>query len=90
MISKKPDEGEVIYAVGSEVRTRRWTWRQSDQGKITPDTQNVFFPIDGFSDVNRDQVDQAVQDLTNQLETIFKVKVQFGIVDQDHPSFEWK
>lgn len=87
---EKPDEGEVIYAVGSEVRTRRWTWRQSDQGKITPDTQNVFFPIDGFSDVNRDQVDQAVQDLTNQLETIFKVKVQFGIVDQDHPSFEWK
>lgn len=39
---EKPDVGEVIYAVGNEVRTRRWTWRQSDLGKITPSTKNVF------------------------------------------------
>lgn len=88
--SERPDEGEVIYAVGNEVRTRRWTWRQSDQGKITPETQNVFFPIDGFSDVNKDQVEQAVQDLADQLTAIFKVDVQTGIVDREHPSFEWK
>lgn len=87
---EKPDTGEVIYAVGNAVRTRRWTWRQSDQGKITPNTRSVFFPIDGFSDVNKELVDQAVQDLSAKLEMIFKVKVQNGIVDQNHPIFEWK
>lgn len=87
---EKPDAGEVIYAVGNEVRTRRWTWRQSDQGKITPATRNVFFPIDGFVDVNKGRVDQVVQDLIKQLKTIFKAKVQSGVVDKDHPSFEWK
>lgn len=87
---EKPDNGEVIYAVGNEVRTRRWTWRQSDQGKITPETKNVFFPIDGFSDINKSQVDQAVQDLATQLEKFFNVSVQTGIVDKAHPSFEWK
>lgn len=28
------DAGEVVYASGHEVRTRRWTWRQSELGKI--------------------------------------------------------
>ena len=87
---ERPDAGEVVYAVGNEVRTRRWTWRQSDQGKITPETKNVFFPIDGFADVNKDQVNQAVEDLATQLETIFHVEVQQGIVDKNHPSFEWQ
>lgn len=87
---EKPDNGEVVYAVCNEVRTRRWTWRQSDQGKIIPETKNVFFPIDGFGDVNKGQVDQAVQDLANQLENIFKISVQTGVVDREHPAFEWK
>ena len=30
-----PEAGEVVYAVGHQVRTRRWTWRQSERGKIT-------------------------------------------------------
>ncbi|MCH5384917.1 phenylalanine--tRNA ligase beta subunit-related protein [Limosilactobacillus reuteri] len=84
-----PDEGEVVYTVGNEVRTRQWTWRQSDKGKITPDTTSVFFPIDGFVDVNKDAVDRAVADLSAQLEELFNVKVQSGIVDQAHPSFTW-
>lgn len=84
-----PDQGEVVYAVGHEVRTRRWTWRQSKHGMITPQTQQVFFPIDGFTDFNRKQVDQARQELVKQLQTIFHCQVQTGVVDQNHPSFEW-
>lgn len=88
--AEQPNEGEVIYAVGNEVRTRRWTWRQSDHGKITANTKNVFFPIDGFTDVNKEWVDQAVQDLQQQLQDIFDAEVQSGIVDREHPVFEWK
>lgn len=87
---EKPDAGEVVYAVGNEIRTRRWTWRQSDLGKITSATQNVFFLIDGFYDVNRERVDQAVQDLASQLEGFFKVSVQTGIIDREQPSLEWQ
>ena len=32
---EKPDLGEAVYASGNEIRTRRWTWRQSERGKIT-------------------------------------------------------
>lgn len=86
---EEPDDGEVVYAVGHQVRTRRWTWRQSEYGKITADTHDVFFPIDGFVDVNKDTVNEAREDLVHQLHEIFHVDPISGFVDQDHPTFEW-
>lgn len=29
-----PEVGEVVYASGNEIRTRIWTWRQGENGKI--------------------------------------------------------
>ena len=29
------EDDELIYSAGDNVRTRRWIWRQSEQGKIT-------------------------------------------------------
>ncbi|MDD2434815.1 MAG: phenylalanine--tRNA ligase beta subunit-related protein [Bacilli bacterium] len=43
-----PDEGEVIYVSGNDVRTRRWTWRQGENGKINHTVKNAFIPLDGF------------------------------------------
>lgn len=84
-----PDTGEVVYAVGDEVRTRRWAWRQSDYGKITPDTSYVFFPIDGFIGVNEKEVDEAAQELAKELEEVFKCKTVVGHVDASNPEFKW-
>ena len=80
-----PDPGEVVYAVGSQVRTRRWTWRQSEHGKITPDSSWIFFPIDGFSNFNRDDVLAARDDLLNQLTRVFGCEAHAGFVDAEHP-----
>ena len=35
---ERPDVGEAVYAADREIRTRRWTWRQSERGKITEET----------------------------------------------------
>lgn len=80
-----PEPGELIYAVSSQVRTRRWTWRQSEHGKITRATDYVFFPIDGFTDVNADRVQQAAAFLEEQLQTIFHCRTMRGFVSQDNP-----
>ncbi len=87
---EEPDEGEVVYAVGKDVRTRRWTWRQSEHGKITDQIRDVFFPIDGFTDVNKDIVNKARTDLALKIAEIFGVKTQVGYVDRNHPEFEWE
>ena len=86
---EKPDLGEVVYAVGNEVRTRRWAWRQSDFGKITPDTTYVFFPIDGFKGINEKQVDAATEELAVLLKKIFNCDIATGHVDRDNPELEW-
>lgn len=83
-----PGEEEVVYAVGDEVRTRRWTWRQSECGKITPDTNYVFFPIDGFTDVNKEQVDAVVAELIDALQGIFHCPAISGVVTKENPSVE--
>lgn len=79
-----PDAGEMVYAVGQQVRTRRWTWRQSEHGKIEADTSCVFFPIDGFTDVNEEKVIAARDELAKQLQAIFGCETVCGFVDVDH------
>ena len=87
-IEETPDIGEVIYAVGKQVRTRRWTWRQSENGKITSHSSDIFFPIDGFSDFNREQLIIARDELNSLIRQIFKCETTVGIVDITNPEME--
>ena len=82
-----PDSGEVVYVSGGEVRTRRWTWRQSEVGKITEETCDVLFPIDGFVSVNGEAVRAAMAEFAGALQEVFGVEAVLGFVDKDHPAF---
>lgn len=83
--TETPDPGEIVYVSGHQVRTRRWTWRQSEIGKITEETSSVLFPIDGFSDVNGEEVRKAAADLAESLERLFRVQCETDFVDAGHP-----
>lgn len=82
-----PDPGEPVYVSGHTVRTRRWAWRQSEIGKITEETGAVFFPIDGFTDVNLSQVLRARDEIAGLLEQHFGCTAVVGMVDREHPMF---
>ena len=84
-----PETGEIVYAVGNDIRTRRWTWRQSNSGKIDDKTNYVFFPIDGFKGFNDDKVNEAVKELSTVLKENFDCEISTGFVDKDNQSFEW-
>jgi DNA/RNA-binding domain of Phe-tRNA-synthetase-like protein len=75
------DEGELVYADGREIKTRRWIWRQSDRGKVTAESKNIFFPIDGFADYNREAVLAARDELAATLECIFACRVRLLYLD---------
>lgn len=87
-IEETPDVGEVVYAVGHQVRTRRWTWRQSEHGKITIDSSNIFFPIDGFNDFNKDKVIKAQAELNSLLKNIFQCETKIGFIDNNNNEME--
>ena len=86
-----PDAGEAVYACGHEIRTRRWTWRQSEHGKITENTKAILFPIDGFSDVNAAEVQAAADELVALLKKYFGdgLDIEVGTVTREHPRFDF-
>lgn len=86
---EKLDNSEVIYAVGNQVRTRRWTWRQSNEGKIDENTSYVFFPIDGFKGFNDNKVKEVIKELKKVLRDNFNCEIVSGFVDKENRTFEW-
>ncbi|MDL2264170.1 hypothetical protein LJC31_05910 [Synergistaceae bacterium OttesenSCG-928-I11] len=82
-----PAPDELIYVANHQVRTRRWTWRQSEIGKITENTANILYPIDGFEDINRDLVVKATEDFINLAQTCFGCNAQVGFIDKSNPGF---
>lgn len=62
-----PAAGEIIFATGNDVLTRRWIWRQANHTLTLPATTAVEFNIDGLPPVSAAEVEaicQEVMDLT--------------------------
>jgi len=74
-------KGELVYAVGNSVKTRRWIWRQGETGKITMESKNIFFPIDGFEGINDLKVKKASEELARKISQIFGGEVKIGYVN---------
>lgn len=82
------EEGELIYSIGKRVKTRRWIWRQSEEGKVTEDSSDIFFPIDGFTDKNFDNVINARNELADLLQRIFNCEIKVGLIDKNKREIE--
>jgi DNA/RNA-binding domain of Phe-tRNA-synthetase-like protein len=81
--------GELIYGDATRVRTRRWIWRQSEWGKVTEDSKNILFPIDGFSSANLEQVIEAREQLAGILAAQFGAEVEVYLLDHENRSIEF-
>jgi DNA/RNA-binding domain of Phe-tRNA-synthetase-like protein len=82
------DPGEVVYVDGSEVRTRRWIWRQGEYSKATSISTNLFFPIDGFRGINEQRILQARAELADALSEFAGAAVRLGWVDSENLAME--
>lgn len=87
---EKPEEDELVYASGNTIKTRKWIWRQSEFGKVTGKSQNVFFPIDGFADYNYEAVIRARDELAVFLEKMLGAKTSTHYLDCKMNSVEIK
>lgn len=79
-VPETAEKNELVYADGRDIRTRRWIWRQSERGKVTEQSTDIFFPIDGFSG-NREAVLQAAQTLCQKLRELFGASPSVNFVD---------
>lgn len=74
--------GELVYSDDVRIRTRKWIHRQSNIGKINPESKNIFFPIDGFTE-NKDKILSASEELEMLLKKYFKCEVLTGFIDKN-------
>jgi len=77
------EPGELVYADAKRIRTRRWIWRQSDRGKITAESRNIFFPIDGFRGENCNRMLEARNRLALLLTEHFGCRVEKYFLKDD-------
>lgn len=78
---ERVDEGELVFTSGNVVQTRKWIWRQSELGKTTIQSKNIFFQLVGF-DVNEGAtLYKAMEDIENLIVDRFEGSCDKYIVD---------
>jgi DNA/RNA-binding domain of Phe-tRNA-synthetase-like protein len=83
------EEGELVFTSGDVVQTRKWIWRQSELGKMTLDTSNVFFQLVGFEDNADGPLIRSLESLERLIVERFNGSYQRFIVKQSCPEIEF-
>lgn len=82
-----PDVGEVIFSdVTKMVVARRWCWRQSESSAATPLTTSAVITIEGHHEQARRDVQNAVTDILDLLQTYAGGTYQSAILTADNPA----
>ena len=83
--TESPDPGEVIFAEGDSVLTRRWTWRQAQHTLTLPDTTAVEFNVDGLPPTERDDVAEACTELSLLVERFCGGTLRTAFLEETNP-----
>jgi DNA/RNA-binding domain of Phe-tRNA-synthetase-like protein len=55
--TEHPLPGEIVFAEGDVVLTRRWSWRQGNHTLTLPESRSVEFNVDGLPPVSAGEVE---------------------------------
>ena len=79
------EPGELVFTSGNTVQTRKWIWRQSELGKTTIQSKDIFFQLVGF-DVS---LTKAMEDIETLVNTRFGGSCRKYVVDSGHRSIDF-
>lgn len=80
-----PNPGEVVYTDDEGALSRRWTWRQCDRAKSTPQTRDALLTTEGVNDVEQDAVEAAIEELVSLVQEYCGGELSWTVLDRDHP-----
>ena len=83
-----PLPGEVIFAEGSTVLTRRWVWRQGSHTLTLPETAAIEFNIDGLPPATLASVEEAGRDATALIAQFCGGQLHWEILSESHPRMQ--
>jgi DNA/RNA-binding domain of Phe-tRNA-synthetase-like protein len=80
-----PLPGEIIFAEGNTVLTRRWTWRQGSHTLMSPTSTAIEFNVDGLPPVPLSEVAQACLEISELIEKFCGGTLRHEILTKDNP-----
>jgi DNA/RNA-binding domain of Phe-tRNA-synthetase-like protein len=80
-----PKPGEIIFAEGDIVLTRRWSWRQANHTLTLPTTTALEFNVDGLPPVPESEVDEACRELMELVERFCGGRMHYEILTRRNP-----
>jgi DNA/RNA-binding domain of Phe-tRNA-synthetase-like protein len=81
--TEKTYPGEVVYADSTRILTRRWNYRDADETKISKNTTNLVIFIDASPDTKVENVNIALEELRNLLQSACGGRYYRAIADKD-------
>ncbi len=82
-------ENELIFTSGNVVQTLKWVWRQSELGKVTLDSSDIFFQLVGFEYEENSSLYNAMKDIEDLVVNRFKGSCTKYLVDISNNSIEF-
>ncbi|SFH65222.1 B3/B4 domain-containing protein (DNA/RNA-binding domain of Phe-tRNA-synthetase) [Tindallia magadiensis] len=83
------EPGELIFTSHNTVQTRKWIWRQSERGKTTVNSQQIFFQLVSNSGEEGSPLHMAMKSIEKLVENRFGGSFQRFVIDRDHPVAEF-
>jgi DNA/RNA-binding domain of Phe-tRNA-synthetase-like protein len=83
--SESPLPGEIIFAEGPVVLTRRWTWRQANHSLTLLTTKAVEYNVDGLPPVLVSEVDEICRRVMDLVRQFCGGRTRYEILTREHP-----
>lgn len=86
--SKPAVAGELVWGDDLDLSTRALNWRQCDRTKLTADSKNGYFVMDGFKGINDDLIRRTAEIFVETATGLFGGNGQILWLDADHSEAE--
>jgi DNA/RNA-binding domain of Phe-tRNA-synthetase-like protein len=84
--SEHPLPGEVIFAEGDTVLTRRWTWRQANHTLTLPETRSIEINIDRLPPVELEEVHAIATQVMGLVGEFCGGRMRYEVLVADQPA----
>jgi DNA/RNA-binding domain of Phe-tRNA-synthetase-like protein len=83
-----PLPGEVIFAEGNTVLTRRWTWRQANYTLTLPETRTIEMNIDRLPPVEMEEIHTIANQVIGLVEEFCGGRMRYEILNEENQEIE--
>lgn len=83
------DKGELVFTSGNTVQTRKWIWRQSELGKTTIGSKEIFFQLVGFDNDKEATLNKAMENIESLVTDRFQGTCEKYIVDLNNRAIDF-